>query len=122
MAEVSRSPEDVIHAIEEFGRLQAGWNSYRAPAISTTAINMAIDVVHATARRGAPMPSAAPTPQGGIALTWYLPRMEVQLLVDDESLDYSVAQPGTPKVIDHGGIATPRDVERQLIERYLLTA
>lgn len=117
MADALRSPADLVDRIREFGRLRVGWNSYRAPGISTTAIKIALEVVHAISARGAPMPSAAPTAQGGIALTWYLPSLELLLLVDDESVDYSVARPGSPKVIDQGG--APSGLEHELLDRLL---
>lgn len=119
MAEVLRSQGDLIDRIREFGKLRPGWNSFRAPEISSSAIKTALDVVYTATRRGAPMPSAAPTAQGGIALTWYLPDIEIQLLVDDESLDYSVARPGSPKVLDQGSFADVIGVERGLIDQYL---
>lgn len=117
----SHSPSaGVIDEIKRFRALRPGWNSYRAPAISETAIKAALDIVEVAARRGAPTPSAAPTPLGGVALTWSLPNLEAQLLIDDESFDYSVARPGNPKVIDQGSVIESRDVERALIDRYLI--
>ncbi len=124
MAETLRSPNDLIHRIKEFGGLAAGWNSYRAPGISETAIKAALEVVYAAVRYSAPLPSAAPTAQGGVALTWYLPSIELQVLVDDESMDYSVSRPGNPKVIDQGSAPSDSYLERklaeQLITRYLV--
>lgn len=113
---------DLIGEIKGFGNLKPGWNSYRAPQISAAAIKLAIDIVEATIRRGAPAPTAAPIPSGGIALTWELPQrqLEAQLLIDEGSIEYSVAHQGHPKVIDRGTLAEIYDVEKRFIIRYLL--
>jgi len=109
----------LVNEIKALAQHQPGWNSYRAPAISPNAIKIALDVVDAVAHRGAPLPSAAPSPDGGVMLSWDLPTLEVQLLVDEDSLDFSVARPGNPKIIDQQSVYKVHELEYALIERYL---
>jgi hypothetical protein len=117
----SRQRLSVIEEINDFRKLREGWNSYRAPQISEAAIKAALELVDTVARRGVPFPSAAPTPFGGVALTWSLPTIEAQLLIDDDSFDYSVARNGSPKVIDQGSVASVPELEKRFIDRYLIT-
>lgn len=105
--------------IRGFQKLAPGWNSHRAPHISELAIKSAVQVVEVIARRGVKLPTAAPTPQG-IALTWDFPDTEAQLLVDDESFDFSVARRGQPKVLDHGTLWEISEVETRFIDRYVV--
>ncbi len=116
----SHQPPSVVDEINAFRNLPEGWNSYRAPRISEAAITAALTFVDIVARRGGPAPSAAPTPRGGVALTWSLPTIEAQLLIDDESLDYSVTRIGSPKVIDQGSSTTPSELEKRFVDRYLI--
>jgi hypothetical protein len=111
----------LIDEIKGFAKLERGWNSHRAPRISERVIKTALEVLDVVARRHAPMPSAAPIPSGGIALTWEIParQLEAQLLIDEESIEYSVAHQGHPKVIDQGTLAEIYDVEKRFIARYL---
>lgn len=111
----------VVDEINSFRKLPEGWNSYRAPQISGTAIKAALELVDIVARRGAPAPSAAPTPLGGIALTWSLPTIEAQLLIDDESFDYSVTRLGSPKIVDQGSVTQVYELEKRFIVRYLVS-
>ena len=37
-------------------------------------------------------------------LSWDFPTLEVQLLVDEDALDFSVARPGNPKVMDQQSV------------------
>ena len=117
-----RSPHTaLIEEIRGFCTLGSGWNSYRAPQIPETAIKAALEILDTATRRGAALPSAAPTPLGGIALTWTLEDgVEAQLLIDDESVDYSVARRGSPKVIDQGSLHGVSDVEKRFINPYLI--
>ena len=110
----------VEEEIRGFSQLQHGWNSDRAPQISESAIKFALAVVDVVNRRRAPLPSAAPTPLGGVALTWDLGEFEAQLLIDDESFDYSYARRAHPKVLDHGSLKDLQAVEARFIERYVV--
>lgn len=112
----------LVNEIRNLRALKPGWNSYGAPDVSETAIKAAIQIVEAVARRRGTLPSAAPTPLGGVALTWDIEDLEVQLRIDDESFDYSVARRGHPKVIDHGSLIEMQDLERQFIDRYVVPA
>lgn len=108
----------LVGEIEGFRTLQPGWNSYRAPRISDVAINAALELVGIVARRHAPLPSAAPMPFGGVSRTWDRPGdLEVQFLIDDESVDYNVARRGHPKVLEQGSVKL-KQVE-WLIDRYV---
>jgi hypothetical protein len=110
----------LVDEIEAFRTLPAGWNSYRAPKISDTAIDTALAVVEILVRRRVQLPSAAPMPFGGVSLTWDRPGdLEVQLLIEDESLDYNVARRGHPKVLEQGSIKMEQ-LERHLIDRYVV--
>ena len=113
----------LLDEIEAFRTLPAGWNSYRAPQISRIAIDTALALVEIVVRRHAQLPSAAPMPFGGVSLTWDRPGdLEVQLLIDDESVDYNVARRGHPKVLEQGSIKASEmeQVERKLIDRYVV--
>jgi hypothetical protein len=110
----------VVDEIKAFRNLQPGWNSYRAPRISDNAIKAALEVVDIVSRRRAPLPSPAPTALGGVALVWEVGDFEAQLLIDEDSFDYSVARRAHPKVIDQGSLTEVRDVEKRFIERYVL--
>ena len=117
----SSSPmRNIEEEIRAFRTLQPGWNSHRAPRISDLAIKSALDVVQVVTRRHAPKPSAAPTPLGGVALSWELGELEIQLLIDEESFDYSVARRSHPKVLDHGSLTSVSEVGKQFVERVLL--
>jgi hypothetical protein len=117
----SHQHPSIVDEINSFRKLPEGWNSYRAPQISDTAIKAALELVDIVARRGAPAPSAAPTPLGGVALTWSLPTIEAQLLIDDESFDFSVTRHGSPKVVDQGSVAVMYELEKRFIDRYLIS-
>ena len=108
--------------IRGFQKLRQGWNSYSAPGISTTAIKWALEVVDSAERRGAPAPLASPTPSGGVALAWTIRDLEIELLIDEESFDYSVARRGDPKLIEQSSLSKMRDVEHGLIDKYLVAA
>ena len=110
----------LVDEIRDFRKLKPGWDSYAAPDISDTAIKAALHVVEIVSRRRAPLPSAAPTPLGGVVLTWDLGEMEARLLIDDESFDFSVARRGHPKVIDQGSLTEMQDVERRFLERHIV--
>jgi hypothetical protein len=119
----SSSEGEARHLTEEirgFGALNPGWNSYRAPKVTPTAIKNAVHVVELVARRHATLPSASPTPLGGVALSWDIRDTEVQLLIDDESFEYTVARRGHPKVIDQGSLTEMQDVEHRLLDRYVV--
>jgi len=117
----SRSPHiALIDEIKGFAALRPGWNSYAAPKISGTAIKAAVEIVEVASRLGATLPSAAPTPLGGVALTWTTEGIEAQLLIDDESFEYSVARHGSPKVTDQGSLHGVSDVEKYFIARHLI--
>lgn len=76
-------------------------------------------------RDSAPLPSAAPTPLGGVALSWELAAgggIEAQLLIDDESIEYSVARRAHPKVLDHGPLFDIGDIEKRFLGRFLSMA
>jgi hypothetical protein len=110
------------HLVDEIKRLQylrQGWNSHRAPAISDAAIKAALEVVEVLARKHLPLPSAAPTPLGGVALVWELGDIEAQVLVDEQSYDYSVGRRAHPKVVDEGSSVGVGELERRFIDRYL---
>ncbi len=113
-------PQGVVDEIRAFAKLPSGWNSHRAPTPTQTAIKAAIGVVELVARRGGPMPSASPTPSGGVALVWELPALDAQLLVDEDSFDFSVARRGHPKVTDQGSVSEMYEVEKRFIDRYLI--
>lgn len=123
MDKVFRSHSSVSSLIDEIRGLQQlpqGWNSHRAPRISEVAIKSAIEVVDVVARKHAALPTAAPTPLGGVALVWEIGDLEAQLLIDDGSFDYSVGRRAHPKVIDEGTLTDMRDLERRFIDRHLL--
>jgi hypothetical protein len=108
--------------IKALAELRPGWNSYRAPAISGDAIKRALDVVALVVLRGAPLPSAAPSADGGVMLSWDLPTLEAQLCIDDHTFDFSVAHPGNPKVIDQRSGHNVDELDKTLIQRYLKVA
>jgi hypothetical protein len=109
----------VVDEIKAMGQLAAGWNTHQAPRISEQAIRSALEVVALMSRLRLALPSAAPTPLGGVALMWEFGDLEAQLLIDDESFDYSVARRAHPKVIDQGSVTQLHDVEERFIQRHL---
>ncbi len=110
----------VVDEIKALRTLAAGWNTHQAPRISDRAIQAALEVVALVTHRHLALPAASPTPLGGVALVWELGDLEAQLLIDDESFDYSVARRAHPKVIDQGSVSKIRDVEDRFITRHLL--
>lgn len=114
------SHPNVADEIRGFLKLPPGWNSYRAPTPSEHAVKAAVDVVELVARRGGPMPSASPVPTGGVALVWEVGDLEAQLLVGDDSFEFSVARRGHPKVIDQGSLAEMAGVEKRFIDWYVI--
>jgi hypothetical protein len=113
--------QQLVDEIRGFRALKSNWNSYGAEPndISEATIKAALDIVDIVYRRHGPLPSAAPAAGGALALTWAIGDTEAQLLIDDESYDYSVARRGHPKVIDHGSVAAG-DVERRFLNRHVV--
>ncbi|MEX2147717.1 MAG: hypothetical protein WED01_11970 [Candidatus Rokuibacteriota bacterium] len=111
----------VIEEVRAFQTLPAGWNSHRAPRVTEGAVKAALEILYAADRRHAPVPSAAPTSLGGVALSWEIGEIEAQLLIDEESIEYSVARRGSPKVMDQGSFVHTDEVEKHFIERYLIS-
>ncbi len=48
---------------------EEGWDGYGAAPVSTSALNLTIDIIHALPF-GIPMPEAVPEPDGAISLDW----------------------------------------------------
>lgn len=113
------SVASLVEEIKGLQNLEEGWNSHHAPRISASAIKHALEIVDMVTRKHMALPSAAPTPLGGVALSWEMGDLEAQLLIDDESFDYSVGRRAHPKVIDQGSTLKVRDLEARFIDKYL---
>lgn len=85
--------------LEEFARLQSGWNSYGAAPISLSAIKAALRLLVGMdvalcplvgLNGGFPLPSASPTSRGGVQLEWG---------GDDEGVEIELHPDGTGSLL-----------------------
>lgn len=104
----------LIEEIEAFQKLPAGWDSHGAAPISKTAVAKALRIVETLHDHGAPAPSATPTPLGGVALIWLLRDIEIEFLIEEGGLWYSVARRESPEVLQEGPISEP-EAEQSLL-------
>jgi len=67
--------------IAAISRLQPGWDSYGAPAISAKAVEVADSLVRFLHEIGAEEPAVVPTSGGGIQLEWHQGDFDVEINV-----------------------------------------
>ena len=95
---------DVIDEIHERESLEAGWDGEDAPAIDPRSIVLAGNLVSAVADRsevkgyGWRQPEVAPTPEGGVSLSWHLEEGLVWLIVRPASEDVTCVVRHDPDV------------------------
>lgn len=71
----------VLAQIEECARMEAGWDSYSAEAISPNACAAAYGIIRALATRNTPIPSVVPTSDGLIQFEWHTKDIDLEVRV-----------------------------------------
>jgi hypothetical protein len=123
-----RSPDapwsyaSVVAQIRKLGDLPPGWNSYRASKIEENAQRKAITFVNSLANlgRSVPLPSVAPTPNGGVALHWYPRDLEVEIIFLPRGGEFSVARRKSEEVVEEGSIDS-LDLLKDIVGRYVVS-
>lgn len=103
----SREPHAAVLAeIRGLADLEAGWNSYSACPIDDRARASAEGFVRSLTDLGRPVPdpSVAPTPDGGVALSWHVGPREVQITFLPLGGEYVVAEANSPDIIREGRV------------------
>jgi hypothetical protein len=67
----------LVRRLQQYLRLEQGWNSYDAPPVSQRAVQTAL--AHLAQMAGRPRPSLVPTSQGGIQLEWHGAQVDIEV-------------------------------------------
>lgn len=71
--------------LHEIARLATGWHGPESSPPSSFAIRLSRQIAFDLKARSLPLPSAFPTPEGGVALEWTTSEVEASLIVDREA-------------------------------------
>jgi hypothetical protein len=97
----------VVEEIRRLGKLDRGWNTYRAGRINDEAQEQAIAFVGSltTLAERVPAPKVVPTPNGGVGLHWLTRDRDVEVVFFAKGGEYTIAQRGSAEIIDAGPIS-----------------
>jgi len=71
----------IVVQLEECSRLKAGWDSYAAQPVSSTACVAAYRIIRELATRNTPVPSVVPTSDGLIQFEWHVSDIDLEIRV-----------------------------------------
>jgi hypothetical protein len=68
-----------VGRLEAIAQLEDGWDGRRAPRISRSNIEIALQLLRGVMRKGTPMPEFVPTVRGGLQIEWHVPDIDLEL-------------------------------------------
>ena len=73
---------EILERVDRFGRLEAGWDGGKSPAIGNEVQELARQIVlRVAAAEDMPRPHVAPVPGGGIQVEWHVGNVELEIEV-----------------------------------------
>ncbi len=68
-----------VGRLEAIAQLEDGWDGRKAPRISRSNIEIALQLLRRVMSKGTPMPQFVPTVRGGLQMEWHVPDIDVEL-------------------------------------------
>jgi hypothetical protein len=68
----------VRRRLQALANLPEGWDGRRAPRVSATSIEIAMQLLGRVMRSGTPIPDFVPTVRGGLQIEWHVPDVDIE--------------------------------------------
>ena len=88
----------ISRQVHSFLSLREGWDSYGAPPVSERATRTILAAIQSLASSSTPIPSVAPTPDGGVQVEWHERGVDLELRSDSEGRLYAFFNPANDPV------------------------
>jgi hypothetical protein len=89
----------VLEGLKGVGSLHENWDSYAAPAISTSAIKRAVSHLHLFLQSDSRTPQVVPMRDGGVQFEWHGEGVDVEISVPPSApISYLIAIDGRPEI------------------------